>query len=270
MDRLGRAAIAAVLVSGATAGLGLLTMDAMAARQDFQKIAELPRALSHRDGISERRATDQTQLGRTCIGYRCLAHIRIDSTTRSFGPAFAETSDLQLLRSATRKTLLLVADDQPVAVMDEAPSAWEWHDASMFDTGLWLGAVPALVFTSAFGWLVALTLFLGRWGIGQRLAVIARAAEGRVDDGWLRTSDASPPRRVDADNGDVLVVASPSATAPYRGDDRDAPFELLDGDREDNELPLKRQARKLDLATLAIAATTALPLMAAFVAALVL
>lgn len=268
MGGLKRMAIRSLVVSGAIAALGLTLMDSLTERQDFQMVAELPRELSQRGELSEIRASDGTVLGRTCIGYRCIAHIRTDATTRSFGPAFREDSDLRLMRSERRRALMLVADHQPLAVIDTEPSAWEWRSPSIIETGYWLRALPSVVFVAVLGWLVAASLALGRSRISRRLQKLASAVEGRVQDGWLRTSDALAPQRVAFVEGDVLVCREPAPHAPYRGDEHDRTFELIEGDREDNEGPLLRRAQKLDRATVAIAAITALPLFAALVTAL--
>lgn len=258
---MNRAVWASLVVASLVAALGVLRMDAVATRGDVRLVATLP-ALPSVDGtFAEERARGDMKLGRTCIHHRCIAHVVTDSATRSFGPAFEQHANVRLLQSQQREQLILEADGSPVAVMAADPAAWEWESPSLFDTHRFRAAFSPLVTVAISGWLASLVLLAWRTRVRRRLAVLERADEARIDAGWLRWSEGSPPRRVTGhDDGPVLVHRHATRAAPYRGDVVDGSFDLLEGDREDNTRPLLRRSTRIGAAIVGLSAGTSMPL----------
>ncbi len=273
-----KAALAAVVFAGATTAAGLATLDIVAERVDFRMVASLPPAVSSDGRFTQERAMGDERLGRTCIHDRCLAHIRVDTDavapasadhTRSFGPAFDQNAKVRLLRSKARNLLMLEADGDAVAVMDDTASAWEWRAPSAIDSGDWAALLPKLVGGALLGWILSLFLVLWRSATDRRLRILAAATEGRVDGGWLRLSDDSVPQRVpDLDDGPWLALKSADGAmdqSAYRGDRSDGIARLLEGDKEDHMSPLRRRVKRLDRLAILFGAGLSLPVVASMI-----
>ena len=182
-------------------------------------------------------------LGRCCVGNRCFAYVRHGETVRVIGPRFAQGARIELLHSAWRNELTLLADGRLLAVASDDLANGEWTEPTAATAArLHLPASFALLALAGLGG--ALLLWAGGFGLRRKLGRVVAARAGLArGNGWLEVEGDGTPRRAlcEVEPGPVLLLDETRADAhAYRGDCRDQTLNLVAGRRE----PLAHQLRQ--------------------------
>ena len=204
-------------------------------------VASLPSTQAEVRGFSEVRplATEVSDgtfaLGRTCIGSGCYVHVRRGEIVRTIGPRLERRAALRLHHDPAATTVVLVADDQVIASMDDSLDNMGWTILSAASIGAHVSPPSSFIGLALIAMLGAVLALMWRRSLRRNIGLLERARDGFVGgNGWLLCEDGRPRRVLDSDvdDGPVIVIdGSEQRACAYRGDRGDSPIRLRHGVR---------------------------------------